>query len=309
MTAPPRYIWFDDAIVPYEAAKIHVLSTAVKYAAAVFEGLRGYWNAEDGQLYLFRVADHLDRLVQSARVARMPVPATPQELAARIVDLVQANDLRQDIHVRVLAYVSADDGMLDSAEPVGVTIATMPMGRYPEARSGHGGLDVCVSHWRRNGDDAAPPRVKTTGNYFNGRLALFQARNGGYDDAILTDAAGKVTEGPGYNIFVVRHGELSTPPVTQGILEGITRDTVLWLYRQAHGVAVSERVIDKSELYVADEAFYCGSAKEITPIGSVDGISLRAAAPGPVTRSLSEAYQNVVRGGDAAHMHWLTAVY
>jgi branched-chain amino acid aminotransferase len=308
VTTPPRYIWFNGAIVPYESAQVHVLSTAVKYAAAVFEGLRGYWNAHAGQLYLFRVTDHLERLEQSARVARMPVPVTSQELAARIVELVHANDLRQDIHVRVLAYVSADDGMLDSTEPVGVTIATMPMGRFPEARASDGGLDVCVSHWRRNSDDAAPPRVKTTGNYFNGRLALLQARNGGYDDAILTDAAGKVSEGPGYNIFIVRHGELSTPPVTQGILEGITRDTVIGLYRQAHGTGVSERVIDKSELYVADEAFYCGSAKEITPIRSVDGISLRA-APGPVTQSLSARYQSVVRGDDAERMHWLTAVY
>src|ERR1700722_18780310 len=249
----PRYVWLDEQIVPYESAKIHALSTAFKYAAIVYEGLRGYWNQESGQLYLFRIADHLRRLEDSAKIARMAIPASMQEIESRIVELVRVNELRQDIHIRVLVYVAADDGALDSVDPVGTVIAAMPMGRYPEKRQADRGLTVCVSHWRRNSDDGSPVRVKTTGNYFNSRLALLQARDGGYDDAIIVDSAGKVTEGPGYNIFLGGAGGLSTPAVTHGILEGVTRDTIIRLYHEATGSAVSERTVDKSELYIADE--------------------------------------------------------
>lgn len=305
----PKYVWLDSQIVPYESAKIHALSTAFKYAATVYEGLRGYWNQRSQQLYIFRVADHLRRLEDSARVARMSIPASARDIETRIVELARANELRQDIHVRVLVYVAADDGLLDSVDPVGLVIATMPMGRYPERRQAGRGLNVCVSHWRRNNDDSSPVRVKTTGNYFNSRLALLQARDGGYDDAILVDSAGKVTEGPGYNIFLATGGRLATPAATHGILEGITRDTIIRLYHEATGFAVSERTVDKSELYLADELFYCGSGKEVAAIRSVDGIMLRQEAPGDITKSISESYFAVARGESARHKDWLTTVY
>jgi branched-chain amino acid aminotransferase len=211
--------------------------------------------------------------------------------------------------VRVLVYVAADDGSLDSVDPVGTVIATMPMGRYPEKRQAGAGLNVCVSHWRRNSDDGSPLRVKTTGNYFNSRLALLQARDGGYDDAIIVDSAGKVTEGPGYNIFMVRGGHLATPAATHGILEGVTRDTIIRLYQEVGRSTVAERTIDKSELYLADELFYCGSGKEVSAIRSVDGIALRHQPPGPVTASISESYFALARGESATHPDWLTAVY
>jgi branched-chain amino acid aminotransferase len=290
-------------------ARVHVLSTAVKYAAVVYEGVRGYWNQQAGQLYLFRVADHLSRLEDSARVSRLAIPASSHDLAERIAELARANELREDIHVRVLAYVAADDGLLDSVDPVETVIATMPMGRYPESRAPGAGLDVCVSHWRRNSDDGSPPRVKTTGNYFNSRLALLQARNGGYDDAIMVDSAGKVTEGPGYNIFVSRNGFLSTPSVTHGILEGVTRNTIIHLHQEARGSAVTERTIDKSELYLADEVFFCGSGKEVSAIRSIDGIALRQSAPGPATASVQKSYFAAARGESSEHMDWLTPVY
>jgi branched-chain amino acid aminotransferase len=305
----PQYVWLDSQVVPYESAKIHALSTAFKYAAIVYEGLRGYWNQQAGQLYIFRAADHLRRLEDSAKVARMMLPASLNEIEARVVELARANELRQDIHVRVLVYVAADDGQLDSVDPVGIVIATMPMGRYPESRQADGGLNVCVSHWRRNSDDGSPVRVKTTGNYFNSRLALLQARDGGYDDAIIVDSAGKVTEGPGYNIFLVRGSQLATPAATHGILEGVTRDTIIRLYHESTGSAVAERTVDKSELYLADEIFYCGSGKEVVAIRSVDGIVLRQGAPGEVTRSVSKSYFAVARGESAKHKDWLTAVY
>jgi branched-chain amino acid aminotransferase len=313
VTAPararPRYIWLGSQLVAYESASVHVLSTAFKYAATVFEGLRGYWNQDAGQLYLFRVADHLDRLEDSATVARMCLPATAAELESRIVDVVRANELREDIHVRVLAFVTADDGQLDSTGPVTTAIATMPMGRSPEIRGGGAGLNVCVSHWRRNSDDNSPVRVKTTGNYFNSRLALLQARDGGYDDAIIVDPAGKVAEGPGYNVFLVKDGTVATPSVTHGILEGITRDTIIRLCQDAGLPAVAERTIDKSELYLASELFYCGSGKEVRPIRSVDGIALRMPPPGPVTKAIHDSYFALARGESAAHREWLTPVY
>lgn len=305
----PRYIWLDSQIVPYESGKIHALSTAFKYAAIVYEGLRGYWNQQAGQLYLFRAADHLRRLEDSAKVARMAIPVSSRELEDRIAELARANELREDIHVRLLVYVAADDGGLDSVEPVGTVIATMPMGRYPETRRPDAGLNVCVSHWRRNSDDSSPLRIKTSGNYFNSRLALLQARDGGYDDAIIVDSAGKVTEGPGYNIFMVRDGRPSTPAVTNGILEGITRDTIIRLCQETAMLTVAERTIDKSELYLADELFYCGSGKEVSAIRSVDGIVLRQQPPGPVTKSISESYFALARGESTGHRNWLTTVY
>jgi branched-chain amino acid aminotransferase len=305
----PAYVWQDSRIVPYESAQVHVLSTAVKYAAVVYEGIRGYWNQDAGQLYLFRVGEHLRRLADSATVARMALPVSPADLGDRIAELARANQLREDIHVRVMVYVAADDGLLDSVDPVGVVIATMPMGRYPESRPAAAGLDVCVSHWRHNSDDASPPRVKTTGNYFNSRLALLQARDGGYDDAILVDAAGKVTEGPGYNIFLARDGLLATPAVTHGILEGVTRDTILRLCQETCGPAAVVRTIDKSELYLADEVFFCGSGKEVSAIRSIDGIALRHDVPGPLTAALKESYFAAARGLSGKHADWLTAVY
>lgn len=305
----PRYVWLDSQIVPYESAKIHALSTAFKYAAIVYEGIRGYWSQESDQLFLFRVDDHLRRLEDSAKVARMAIPASSHELKDMIVELARANKLREDIHVRLLVYVAADDGQLDSTDPVGTVIATMPMGRYPEIRMGDGGLRVCVSHWRRNSDDSSPLRIKTTGNYFNSRLALLQARDAGYDDAIIVDSAGKVTEGPGYNIFLAKGGRLATPAVTHGILEGVTRDTIIRLCTESAMPAVTERTIDKSELYLADELFYCGSGKEVSVIRSVDGIGLREETPGPIAEIIRASYFALVRGETTNHKDWLTAVY
>jgi branched-chain amino acid aminotransferase len=305
----PRFLMMDGQVVPYASAQVHVLSTAVKYAAIVYEGIRGYYNDESGQLYLFRVGDHLRRLSDSALVTRMSLPASPAALAGQIAELARLNELREDIHVRVLAYVAADDGGLDSVDPVRTVIATMPMGRYPERRQAGAGLNVCISHWRRNSDDGSPVRVKTTGNYLNSRLALLQARDGGYDDAIMVDTAGKATEGPGYNLFMVRGGQLATPAATSGILEGITRDTIMSLHQQATGQAVAERTIDKSELYLADELFFCGSGKEVSAIRSVDGIGLRQPPPGPVTTAIRDSYFALVRGQAAAPEDWLTPVY
>lgn len=307
MTTKPA-IFLDGRIVPYEEATVHMLTTAFKYGACVFEGLRGYWSPRQGQLYLFRVQEHLQRLQQSARISRMTLPYSNERLTRALVELCRQNQLQEDIHIRILVFVNDDNGGLASTGPISTAIATMPQGRYPEV-AGKPGLDVCISSWRRIDDQALPARVKAIANYQNSRLALLQARQDGYDDAILLDARGKISEGPGYNFFMVRDDRVLTPPVTSGILEGVTRDTLIKLCAQ-RGHRVLERDLDRSEAYAASEAFFCGSSKEVTPIASVDGHRLGDACPGPWTAWLKQVYMETVRGErPPLEPGWLLPVY
>ena len=309
MSAKPRFLSLRGEHVPYEEANVHVLSAAFKYAATVYEGIRAYWSDETQEVALFRLREHLERLEQSAELSGLTLPEPVEAIQARLVELIRANEQREDLHIRIIAYVAADDGLIDAVEPVELMIASMAMGRYPESVAEKPALDVGVSHWQRLSDVAMPPRIKTSGNYVNSRMALLQARRSGYDDALLTDRDGRLTEGPGYNVFVVRHGVLLTPPVTQGILEGVTRDTLIRLARDVHGLEVVERLIDKSEAMVAEEAFFCGSGKEVRPIRSVDHHVLRAEAPGPITRALRDTYFEVVRGKRPEYADWLVPVW
>lgn len=305
----PRYLFFRGCNVPYGEARVHILTTAFKYSATVFEGIRAYWSDLHNDLFLFRLDKHLDRLAASAKIARITLPMSQRQISDALITLICRNELREDLHVRVLLYVAADDGPLDSTEPVELAIAAVPMGRYPEMHKGKRALDVGISHWHRLSDDSMSPRVKATANYMNSRLALLQVRDSGYDDAILIDASGKVTEGPGYNLFVVRRGEVLTPPVTQGILEGVTRETLCNLFNEVHSITVTERTIDKTELFVADEAFFCGSGKEIKPIRSVDGLVLGDGQPGPITTAIRDTYFAATRGERPDNLDWLTPVY
>lgn len=309
MASPkPRLLFFNGEIVPYECARIHVLTTAFKYAATVYEGIRAYHDEDTGQLYVFRLEEHLDRLENSAKIARIPLPYSRQEMLEHLLELIRRNELRQDLHIRLSAYVGEDDGRLESMSSVGVVIAAMPMGRYDDLGT-RDGLDVCVSSWRRISDEAMPPRVKTSANYHNSRLALLDARAAGFQDAILLDQRGRVTEGPGYNFFMVRDGRVLTPPVTCGILEGVTRDTLIRLFSRIHDIEVTEREIDRTELYVAEEAFFCGSGKEVVPIGSIDHRPVGDSQIGPRTQRIRESYFDVARGRSREFSDWLTPVY
>lgn len=304
----PRFLFFDGKIVPYADAKVHVLSTVFKYAAAIFEGIRAYHNEQIGQLYIFRLKEHLDRLQDSASIARIPLPYAADEIQDHLVRLIKKNELRQDVHIRISAYVSEDDGRLQSTGPIGLSMAAIPMGRY-DALAPSEGLKVGVSAWRRLSDESMPPRVKSIANYQNSRLALLDALAAGFQDAILLDARGKVTEGPGYNIFIVRDGQVMTPPVTYGILEGVTRDTLIRLFSEAHGLTVMQREIDRTELYVADEVFFCGSGKEVTPIGSIDHRKVGTGGMGPLTEKIKETYFDVAKGKRQGYGGWLVPVY
>jgi branched-chain amino acid aminotransferase len=299
----PKYLLQNGEFVEYADAKVHVLSTAFMYAAVVFEGLRAYWNEAKGELYGFRLHEHFQRLIESLRICRLESPRDVDGYVADLVRLMQANDLREDQHMRVSVYVDDDGGALTSTGPISVSMAALPMTRY----FGKDGLHVQISSWTRISDASMPPRIKAAPNYHNSRLALLQARVDGYDNTVLLSDSGKVTEGPGYCLFMVRSGRLITPPVTSGILESVTRDTLIQL-AESLGLDVIEREIDRTELYVADELFFCGSAAEVTPILSVDRIDVGSATTGPRTLALREAYMSAVHGEMTERASWLTPI-
>lgn len=303
--AKPRLLNMSGKIVPYEDARVHVLSTAMKYAASVYEAMRAYWSDADQQLYVFRPREHLRRLERSAKIARIPLPADAARLERETLEIIRANDLHEDLHVRLIVFVDTDDGGLASREPVGYVIAPIPTTRYFETA----GLHVGVSSWHRTADNAIPARVKAAANYQNSRLALLQAKTDGYDDAIMLNQDGSVAEGPGYTLFLVTEDRPMTPSVTSNILEGVTRATLLTLFPESLGVTVEQREIDRTELYVADEAFFAGTAAEITPILSIDRRPVGEGVMGPLTAKVRDAYFRSVRDGSAPHPEWRVPVY
>lgn len=301
----PEYLYFKGEIVPYPEARVHVLSTAFKYGAILFEGLRAYWSEERQELYGFRLREHFQRLLHSMKIARIPGPTDIDEYIEKLLELIRANDLREDIHMRVQVFVETNDGNVGATDPVGVSMAAMPLGRLlpPE------GVSVQVSSWTRISDRVMPPRVKAVANYHNSRLALLQARADGYDDAVLMTPEGKVAEGPGYTLMAVHDGRLITPSTTDAILEGVTRSSLLHLARASLGMETVERSIDRSELYVFDELLFCGSGAEVTPIVSVDRHPVGDGEPGRHTLRLRETYLAYARGAVGDEFGWLTPVY
>jgi branched-chain amino acid aminotransferase len=255
-------IWMNGKLVPQAEAVLPVNSAAVFYATNVFEGLRAYWNEADEELYSFRLDEHFTRLRESMKMMRFTVPYSDADLRAAVHDVLAGNEIREDIHMHLVAYV-VGAGM-DSTSPTGLYINPRRRGRLTEE-----GLRCCVSSWARTNDNAIPIRLKCGANYQNGRLALLQAKADGYDAPIFLNQQGKVAEGTGATFFMVRKGKLVTPPITADILESITRTTLIEsICPDMLGLDVVEREIDRTELYVAEEAFFCGSGYEITPIVS-----------------------------------------
>jgi len=299
----PQRIYLNGDLVPYADAKIPIHSCAVKYGAAVFEGARAYWNAAQEQLYVFRLRDHVERLFTSLRLMRMAPRFSRDDVVAAVVETMRANGAREDVYARVTAYVEGD-GDLDASGPVGLAVDVRA--RRLTAKDA---LAARVSSWVRIDDRSMPPRIKATANYQNARLATVEARADGYDTPLLLNTAGKLAEAPAACCFVVRGGVPLTPPVSAGILESITRATLLDIFPEVAGVGVVEREIDRTELYVADEVFICGTAWEITPVTSVDRMPVGRGAPGPLTLAAADAYARIVRGGATAREAWLTPVW
>ena len=303
--AQPRFISFNGEIVPFADAKVHVLSPGMKYGAGVFEGIRGYWNAEQGEMYVFRLKEHLDRLQYSMKVMRYDHELGSAQVEAAVLEVVRANELREDVHIRPMVWVDGDGEMMASG-PIGWMVAALPRPFNPAVRDG---IHAGVSSWRRIADTSMPARVKATSNYVNGRLAGMQGKLDGYDNVLILTEAGHVAESPGSCFFMIRGGKPITPGVTNSILESVTRATVMELLGEITGHATAERDVNRTEVYAADEAFFCGSGQEIQPILSLDRLPVGSGAPGPLTRQLQERYFALVRGQTNDSKGWLTPVW
>jgi branched-chain amino acid aminotransferase len=303
----PSIAYFEGKFVPIAEAKVSIMTHALNYGTGVFEGIRAYWNADQEQLYAVRLRDHYRRLLQSTRVLRMQFDLDADQMSALTVELLRREDYREDTYIRPLAY--------KANEIIGVrlhnlrdefAIFAVPFGKYIEQQEG---AKVCISSWRRNDDNAIPPRGKITGSYVNSALIKSEALLNGYDEAMVLNADGHLSEGSAENLFIVRGGKLITPPVTANILEGITRQLIINLAKDELGVETVERQIDRTEVYIADEAFFCGTGVEVTPIGSVDQIPLGTGIVGPITRRIRELYFRIVRGDEPRYMDLLTPIY
>jgi branched-chain amino acid aminotransferase len=302
-TAP--FMCLDGEIVPYGDARIHAFSGVVKYGCGVFEGLRGYWSDEERELFVFRLKEHMERMRFGMKLMRYDEIYDVAWLEDCVLRMLRANELRETVHIRVIAYLGGDEELAQRG-PVGLIAGALPRGS-PKGVSE--GVHVRVGSWTRIADNALPPRVKCTGNYVNNRAAEIDARQDGYDGVIMLTAAGKVSEGSGACLFIVRDGRLHTPDVASDILESITRATMIEIAEDTIGSRVTERTIDRSELYAADEIFWCGSGQEVMPILSVDRIPVGESGIGPVTRAMQARYFRIVRGQDPDRRGWLTPVW
>ena len=300
-----RYIWLNGAVLPLSDAKINVLSPTAQYGLNVFEGIRCYWNEEHGQLYAFRLADHHKRLRDSMKMLRIEGAYSEEALRQSFFDVISANGYREDIAVRQTVFVDGF-GSWSATAPTGMFIAPIPKGRTTV--DGKWGVHCCVSSWERISDRSMSPRVKTGANYINSRMAQLEAAENGYDSAIFLNSQGRVAEGVGSCLFIVRDGALITPPCTASILESITRLTLVKLAKHL-GLAVIERDIVRTELYTCDEIFLCGSSVEVMPVLSVDRHMVGNGRMGEVTGRMLETYLKTVTGEYDDHRHWLTRVY
>ena len=298
-----RLIWLKGDILHVNDAKINVLTPTSQFGLNVFEGIPCYWNDEENQLYAFRLDDHYDRLLRSARLIEMDCPFDKNTLKKALIDVVKANEYRENLSVRQTLFVDGF-GSWGSDGPVEMFVAPIPRNRT-SAEYNKKGLRVCVTSWRRISENALSPRVKCGANYINSRAGQREALRNGYDTCLFLNEFGKVSEGPGSCFFMVRDGELITPVFTDAVLESITRDTVIKIAKSM-GYKVKERTIDRTELYTAQEAFLCGSAMELTPVISIDGHAL---GEGEITKKLHKAYVEAASGKNKQFKDFLTEIY
>jgi branched-chain amino acid aminotransferase len=297
--------YLDGSFVPLADAKVSIATHALQYGTAVFEGIRAYWNPAQEQLFVFRLREHYQRMSRSVRIIRVDLPADPDGLSRITLELLRKNGFKSDVYVRPLAFKAARSvkvalrGLRD-----GFGIYAFPLGSYLPT----GGLAARTASWRRTSDDAIPARGKITGAYINTALAVDEAHDYEADEAIFLTADGHVSEGGGANIFMVRDGVLVTPPVTEDILEGITRESIMTLAKEL-GIPTEERVIDRTELYVAEEVFFCGTGAQVAPCVQIDARPVGDGQIGPVAKRIGELYFAIARGDEKRHSEWRTAVY
>ena len=295
-------IWHNGTLIPWEQATLHVMSHVIHYGSSVFEGIRAYGQPHGSAV--FRLPEHMQRLLDSAKIYRMEIPFNIEELCAGVVDLIEANGVAP-CYVRPIALRGYGEiGVSPKGSPVEVYIANFPWGKYIP---GHGGADVCVSSWNRLAPNTIPSLAKAGANYMNSQLIHMEAEINGYAEGIGLDVNGLVSEGSGENIFIVRNGVLFTPPLASSTLSGITRDSVLTIARHL-GLTVHERQIPRELLYIADEVFFTGTAAEVQPIRSIDRIVIGDGKIGEMTKKIADEFFGIVNGLKPDRFGWLTPV-
>ena len=302
-----EYVYLNGDYVDVTKASIPVRTHAFLYGTAVFEGIRAYWNEEEKQLYAFRVPEHYERLIRSAKIMYMDPLHTVDEYCEITKNLLRKNNYKEDAYMRPTLYKSAQKvgpGLYDN--PDSFMIIANKMGDYIDTSKG---LKVCVSSWRRNSDNAIPPRAKVAGSYANAALIKTDAHNAGFDDAVVLDEQGQVTEGSAMNLYLIQNGKLVTTMKTDNILVGITRNTIMELAKDVLGLEVEERAIDRTELYISDEAFYCGTGAQVSPIVSIDNRKLGDGTVGPIAKELQKLYFDVVKGRVPKYKKWCMPIY
>ena len=305
--AIPNYAFFRGRVVPYSEAKVGVLNHTLNYGTGVFGGLRGYWNDSEGQLFVFRPEDHYRRFLQSTRMLCFELPYTLGDLTDVTLELLRAENYREDCYVRPLAFVTDEviGVRLHNLTPE-LSIVAIPFGLYVRKEEG---AHVTISSWRRVDDNTIPARGKIAGAYVNSAFVKTDAERAGFDEAIVLNADGHISEGSAANVFLVRDGKAITPPVSDNILEGIVRRSVIQLMRDEMGIEVDERTIDRTELLVADEAFFTGTGVQVTAITRVDHRPVGSGEMGPVTTDLRRLFFQVVRGNAPKYRHWCAPVF
>lgn len=299
------FAFFEGKFVPLEDARLSIMTHAFLYGTAVFEGIRAYYNTSLKELFIFRPREHYQRFLNSCKLLKIQLSLNENELVNLTAEMLRRNESREDVYIRPVAYKSARRIGLRLDDENDFLIFSVPMGAY---LSRDNALKLTISSWRRIEDNAIPARSKVNGSYVNLALAAAEARDNGFDEAILLNEDGSVSEAAGMNLFIVRGGTLITPPVTDNALEGITRSTIFEIGRRA-GIPCLERTIDRSELYVADELFICGTGAEVAVGGSVDNRQVGNGKIGPITAQIQKAYFSIVRGEDSGMKDWLSPVW
>jgi len=304
---PTQFAFFKGDIVPIDQAKVSIRTHTFNYGTGCFEGIRGYWNEDEAEMLVFKLREHYERFLSSCRILFIDLPYTAEDLAETTVALLRREGFREDAYIRPIAY-KADEviGVKLHDMTDAVAIFATPFGRYVQAEEG---ARVHVSSWRRINDNAMPARGKIVGAYVNSAFSKTEAVMNGYDEALVLTQDGHVSEGSAANVFIVRDGVVVTPPVSEDILEGITREVVIGLCRDDLDIEVVERPVDRSELYVADEVFLTGTGVQIAAIAEIDNRPVGTGKMGPVVASLRDLYFDIVRGRVPRYRHWCTPVY
>ena len=300
----PKFVWFDGKLVRDEDARVPVMTHAIHYGTSVFEGLRGYWNSKN--LNIFRLQDHIKRFRNSGKVYSIALRFTDKEIANAIIQICKKNNVKESCYIRPFYFVGKHGINLHVTEntPTHAAIVMFPFGEL----FNRNGIKVGISSWRRIHDISTPPLAKMGGNYLNSILATQESKRNGYDEAILLDHLGNISEAPGENIFIVRDGKLLTPPPSSSALEGITKDSVVKIAEDL-GYQIVEREIPRTEIYFADEVFLTGTAAEISPVISIDGKRVGNGKVGEITENIRKAYSDITMGKNKKYSKWITSVY